>query len=991
MSNIYRFINVYKQLAAGYVEDEAILSVYWDLCGRIKNNEKITVPLFKGDDITLTQASLFIDKIAEEFITNPLSIQDVYRTDIEPIVVTSALFSNVQSRKLVTEDIFLPSNSPNMVLLEKQQEMPVVGMTTKENISEAINEYERLYKADLASPAETLTLARYYGPNSNYARVVLEKQLEAEENEPLVVGGPASVEGVDAEGHLITTEALGRAFNVFMKNVRARNLQIFHSDVQVGWALPAYITKTGRVFKSGVDDKCLWLVSELRSDMPIAKKVAEEIRNGDIRSYSIAGSATDTEMVKKGNQPVLVVKDLVLAEITYCLVPGTKVWTKDGLKVIENITVDDYVYTHENRWRKVNATMKRHVDEEIVCLHTDFGKVIELTGNHAVRKLAYGGQHKGTCYEWVVAGDIRIGDVVSTHIPLTNYKCFTCNSPVFRKWTSSEKVYTQRVFCNRECRKKASGNRLGSTGFCWWKGLTKKELPNLTGGIKTLEGREKQRRSVTSREFRLIRSKIQKEKSNDIVYKDTVLRKAGYVTWNNKNDDDKRNHILNMIRNQVKGRQINKLERDFLDLLKTNGLNEWKFVGDGKTFFLNNKHKLIFPDFWNGDKKVIEVYGNYWHTEEEGKDRIECLNNLDYGCLIIWEKDIRNNPKQVIDLVKEFAGNSLATITSKQNQRYTGFVYNIEVEEDHSYTTDAMVVKNCKQGVNLGAHFEILKACSDNCVDLDETSIRNILKSEKAYSFWGSLVSIDEGKIIIKADRPNSITDQIEFELGQSLSPSVKFEVSEILPIAKTKACTCGGKVGCLCNDNKDGKKSKPIEIRKQDERPVPLPIRPSGDMSETLDVLERVNYRPAEKELEECHNCFWFSLGYCLKLHVPVDPEYVCDLWRANPNPRESERWAEVSHQPFEETEKDNTTRNNMLKEWVQKSDKEIISHNDEVNKTEVDRRKKLRELQKYLGLPVDEFKEAEPYKSLPDSIIPQSFPWQIGQMASRVRESKK
>jgi hypothetical protein len=34
----------------------------------------------------------------------------------------------------------------------------------------------------------------------------------------MVVGGPASVELVDREGHLITTMALKKAFKKFMKN-----------------------------------------------------------------------------------------------------------------------------------------------------------------------------------------------------------------------------------------------------------------------------------------------------------------------------------------------------------------------------------------------------------------------------------------------------------------------------------------------------------------------------------------------------------------------------------------------------------------------------------------------------------------------------------------------------------------------------------------------------------------------------------------------------
>ena len=68
----------------------------------------------------------------------------------------------------------------------------------------------------------------------------------------MVIGGPASVELIDREGHMITNDALSNAFKKYMDNFRTRNAMVLHSDVQVGWALPAYITRGGQIYKSGV-------------------------------------------------------------------------------------------------------------------------------------------------------------------------------------------------------------------------------------------------------------------------------------------------------------------------------------------------------------------------------------------------------------------------------------------------------------------------------------------------------------------------------------------------------------------------------------------------------------------------------------------------------------------------------------------------------------------------------------------------------------------
>ena len=196
-----------------------------------------------------------------------------------------------------------------ITVLEKQY-----GATTIEDIAKALDEFERLYNAGFASEAEILTLSRAYPDNEIYMTAA-----DAITNDPVVVGGPASVEVIDREGHLITTAALEKAFDKYMDNFRTRNTMVLHSDVQVGWALPAYITKTGQVFKSGVDsEKGLFFITELRGDTNIAKRVLEQISDGTLKSYSIAGSAVKTQQMMKANMPYMQVDELELSEITVC-------------------------------------------------------------------------------------------------------------------------------------------------------------------------------------------------------------------------------------------------------------------------------------------------------------------------------------------------------------------------------------------------------------------------------------------------------------------------------------------------------------------------------------------------------------------------------------------------------------------------------------------------------------------------------------------------
>jgi len=199
-----------------------------------------------------------------------------------------------------------------IIFLEKA----VDGKSEFSDISEALDEYERLFMGGFSTPAEILTLSRAYPKNKKYQKAM--ENLNLEDNDDLVIGGPASVEVVDQEGHLILASALEPAFKKYMSNIRTRNAMVLHSDVQIGWALPAYISKSGKIFKSGVNEEGLFFITELRKDTKISERVRDQISNGEMQSYSIAGSAINTETVKKGYLNIMQVNELELAEVTIC-------------------------------------------------------------------------------------------------------------------------------------------------------------------------------------------------------------------------------------------------------------------------------------------------------------------------------------------------------------------------------------------------------------------------------------------------------------------------------------------------------------------------------------------------------------------------------------------------------------------------------------------------------------------------------------------------
>ena len=135
----------------------------------------------------------------------------------------------------------------------------------------------------------------------------------------LIVAGYASVEVVDKQGDVITKEALKHAFRKFMENPSYRNVQLAHSNIQVGDVVPNYTDSEGRLWKSEVDDVGMFVVVQLRNDIEKAKEVSAEIRKGILRGFSIGGQAfkrVRKSDAKRGDYQEI--SKLELHEITIC-------------------------------------------------------------------------------------------------------------------------------------------------------------------------------------------------------------------------------------------------------------------------------------------------------------------------------------------------------------------------------------------------------------------------------------------------------------------------------------------------------------------------------------------------------------------------------------------------------------------------------------------------------------------------------------------------
>lgn len=98
-----------------------------------------------------------------------------------------------------------------------------------------------------------------------------------------------------------------------------------------------------------------------------------------------------------------------------------------------------------------------------------------------------------------------------------------------------------------------------------------------------------------------------------------------------------------------KYKKPNFCEQNLSNLLQQTVPDEYRY-NDGQ-FILGGK----IPDFpnVNGQKKLIELYGDYWHRNDNPQDRIDYLKQFGYDTLIIWERELKDK-EVLINKILEF-------------------------------------------------------------------------------------------------------------------------------------------------------------------------------------------------------------------------------------------------------------------------------------------------------------------------------------------------
>lgn len=249
--------------------------------------------------------------------------------------------------------------------------------------------------------------------------------------------------------------------------------------------------------------------------------------------------------------------------------------------------------------------------------------------------------------------------------------------------------------------------------------------------------------------------------SKDPVILEKII--AGRKKWWNSLPEEERYRFISKFQNGAFWNFFpTSLERIVIEF----NILDLEYVGDGKFYrrFKNGRSKN--PDFvYRKERKVIEIGDTiFWHTEKDLDEIKNGWEEIGYECLILKTEDFSTEKlKNLKGKIEKFLFNHEGQIIGikKYSAKRSNYVYNLEVEDNHNYFAEGILVSNCHH---------IAAKTWEKCLKLCENSYYKYGLSATP------LLRDDINNMLVRGllgDEIISITNQELIKTGISALPSV--------------------------------------------------------------------------------------------------------------------------------------------------------------------------------------------------------------------------
>ena len=404
----------------------------------------------------------------------------------------------------------------------------------------------------------------------------------------------------------------------------------------------------------------------------------------------------------------------LIGDINQCVIAGTKIHTEQGLKKVEDLTIDDKVLSGKGTdkliYNKITDIFKNRFSGEVIKITTESGKELTTTKNH------------------------------------THFAKYVINN---KEWFFTYLIYEQvcgfrigvtRSYHNKNCVKKRGMfsflNKLNSKNDqkIWLLGAFEtereskvKELEySLKYGIPTIEFKSRTSSLIPAKEYmNYVFNTIDTE-----VGADKLLKDFGY-------EFEIPHHFSKSINNKISDRNMN------IYLCQD---------GNG----LKSSHRIEVSGKLDSDKKILESFGlkvkdnkknNGWRISKQSSDFYDIINVknkvlslidsvenmgvlLKKGSALNMVKATYLLPGMTIYVLDDNGDIQYDIIKSISIEKYTNYVYDINVENTHNFIANGIFTHNSIYGYS-GANCKLLENMVKARRKIAELSLSVNFRSDK--------------------------------------------------------------------------------------------------------------------------------------------------------------------------------------------------------------------------------------------------------------------
>ncbi|MFH1202591.1 MAG: vitamin B12-dependent ribonucleotide reductase [Candidatus Omnitrophota bacterium] len=410
-----------------------------------------------------------------------------------------------------------------------------------------------------------------------------------------------------------------------------------------------------------------------------------------------------------------------LGQLSACFHPDQLIITKDGPRAISDINIGDEILTHRNRFKRVLEKFERTSDLlYIIGIYKLPTQTLKVTGEHPVLAM----RKQGSSIRWLKAADLRVGDYVALNYPQETMDRETIKISDYLD--NSDFIEIEGVLYQRNAdiryyvRKDGTiytQNRNRSGEISRQVHPVRNEIV-LDVSLMRLFGYYFSEGCVSENEvLRFTFSNEEESYAQDVMR--IVKNKFGITSRIETTDSPQRRWISLRFHSKILAEFFLKLFNTgyasksippwfiLLPAKKQKGFLAGLFRGDSCVFKNGNNFstKLVMCNTnavyaaWQMLMRLGSFAAlNFDSMPRLGRVRpVKCQVSGRYGSQIVaelLETEIPHNGFEFIRSI-EREGILFSPVDYIEKQSYQGKVYNLEVEEDHSYSANFVSVHNC--------------------------------------------------------------------------------------------------------------------------------------------------------------------------------------------------------------------------------------------------------------------------------------------------------